>query len=175
MAVGVATVSAPRKWRAIAIGTLVLMVAFWSLLAGMVALGSDDAGGPAPGPAIAIGLALVPVSFAVLARLSGIARPRRAVVQAVGLFLAIGIPVSALAADAVTGFVAAAGAGAIYALRAEDQHNRGARALAIVVAAVYSFVLVRTAGAFALVFVPIFPFTGIGVADHIAEARNSHA
>ena len=173
MAVTVATISAPRKWRAIAIATLVLTAAFWSLLAGLVALGSDEPGGPAPAPAVAIGLVLVPVAFAVLAWLSATPRPRRAVVHAVALFLAVGILVSAFAADAVTGFVAGAAAGALCVLPADDGHSVRARVLAVVVAALYSYILVRLAGAFALLFVPIFPFTGIGVADHIVESRRS--
>jgi hypothetical protein len=37
------------------------------------------------------------------------------------------------------------------------------------VAALYTFVLVRMAGGLALLPAPIFPFTSIGIADHLAE------
>ena len=87
--------------------------------------------------------------------------------------LLVGIPVSAIAADAVTGFVAAAGAGAMCVLGAGEEHDRRARVVAVVVAALYSYVLVRTAGTLALVFAPIFPLTGLGVADHFSEDRRS--
>jgi hypothetical protein len=175
MAAHAVVLSPQRTWRAIALATVVLMAAFWSLLAGLVALGSDAPGGPQPAPAIAIGLALVPVVFVLLAWLSGVRHPRRAVLRAVGVFVAVGVPVSAIAADAVTGFVAAAGAGAMCALAADDEHSRRARVVAVVAATLYTFVLVRTAGTFALVFAPIFPLTGLGVADHLSEGRHSRA
>lgn len=161
-----------RKWRAIALATLLLVPAFWSLLAGLVAFASDDErAGPAPGTAIAVGLALVPFVFAVLAFASEHPRGRGAAVKAVGLFLLVGIPVSAIAADAVTGIVAGVGAGGICALRADAPHSWRARATGIVVASVYAFVLVRTAGAIVLLSAPVFPFTALGVADHFCERK----
>ena len=36
---------------------------------------------------------------------------------------------------------------------------------------IYTFLLVRTAGAMALLAAPVLPMTGIGVADHFAERR----
>jgi hypothetical protein len=81
--------------------------------------------------------------------------------------------VSALAADAVTGIVAGVGAGGVVALRADVDHNWRARALAVVFAVVYVFVLVRMASALALLPAPIFPFTAIGVADHLSERRRA--
>ena len=58
---------------------------------------------------------------------------------------------SALAADAVTGIVAGVGAGGIVALRADDAARLAvAGASAWSSAAVYTFVLARTAGAVAL-------------------------
>jgi hypothetical protein len=107
----------------------------------------------------------------VLAFLSGHPRAPGAVLRAMGLTLLVGIPVSALAADAVTGIVAGIGAGGIVALRRDEGHTWKARAIAVAAGAVYSFVLIRTIGAVALLPAPIFPFTGIGIADHISERR----
>ena len=60
-----------------------------------------------------------------------------------GLSLLVGIPVSALAPDAVTGLVAGVGAGGIAALRADQPHGvEGARARGVAVSA-YAFVMVR--------------------------------
>lgn len=161
-----------RTWRAITLATLVLVPAFWSLVAGLVAVASDDAqGGPAPASAIVFGLALLPVAFGVLAIASGRPEPRAAVARAAGVSLLVGFPVSAIAADAVTGIVAGVGAGGICVLRAGASHNRRARALAIVVASVYTFVLARTAGALVLVSAPVFPFTALGAADLLSERR----
>jgi hypothetical protein len=114
---------------------------------------------------------LVPFVFVVLAFLSEHPRAPGAVLKAMGMVLLVGIPVSALAADAVTGLVAGAGAGGIVALRSDLPHNWKARAIAVAAAAAYSFFLARTAGAAALLLAPILPFTSIGVADHLSERR----
>jgi hypothetical protein len=161
-----------RKWRAIALATLVLAPAVWFLLAGLVAVASDDgAGDPAAGPAIAFGLAVLPFAFIVLAFASEHPRAPGAVVRAMGLCLLVGIPVSALAADAVTGIVAGVGAGGVVALRADSMDDRRARIGGVAVAVVYSFVMARAAGALVLIAAPIFPFTALGLADHVAEWR----
>ena len=111
--------------------------------------------------------------FVALAFLSENPRAPAAVVKAMGLFLLVGIPVSAIAADAVTGIVAGVGAGGIVALRADDAHNWRARALAVLAATAYTFVLVRTAGAITLLSAPVFPFTALGIADHLSEQRRA--
>jgi hypothetical protein len=148
-----------------------LVPAYWSMLAALVSTASDAGGGPAPGPAFAFGLAVVPFVFVVMAFLSGHRRAPGAVLKAMLLALAVGVPVSALAADAVTGMVAGVGAGGIVALRADANHSWKARAVGVAVATVYTFVLVRLAGAVALLAAPMFPFTSIGVADHLSERR----
>jgi hypothetical protein len=169
-----APLSPQRKWRAITVATLVLAPAFWSLLAGLVALASDDVrGGPNPGAAIALGLALIPFVFIVLAFLSEHPRAPGAVVKAMGLSVLVGVLVSAVAADAVTGIVAGVGAGGIVTLRADDPHNWRARAWAVVAASAYTFALVRIAGPVALLAAPTFPFTALGVVDHLSERRQA--
>lgn len=166
---GMQPLSPKRKWRAITFATLLLAPAIWSLLAGLVALASDVSGGPEPAAAVAFGLALLPFVFIVLAFASEHPRAPGAVVKAMSLCLLVGIVVSALAADAVTGVVAGAGAGGIVSLRADLAHDWRMRAGAVAVAATYSFVLARVAGPVVLVAAPIFPFTGLGLADHLAE------
>ena len=164
-----------RKWRAITLATLLLAVAFWSLLAGLVSLASDDSTGePQAGAAIALGLSLIPFVFVVLAFLSEQPRASTAVLKAMGLALLVGIPVSAIAADAVSGIVAGAGAGGIAALRSDGPHSWRIRAAALAFATAYAFVLVRTIGAAALLPAPIFPFTALGLADHYAEWRDDN-
>ncbi|HEX4905202.1 MAG TPA: hypothetical protein VFU93_07115 [Acidimicrobiales bacterium] len=166
--------SPQRKWRAITLASLLLAPACWSMLAGFVALADDDGGGVGnPGAAIAFGIALLPFVFIVLAFLSEQTNPARAVLRAMGLCLLVGIIVSALAADAVSGLVAGVGAGGIVGLRADDAHTWRTRAIGVAVAAVYAFVLARTAGGIVLLAAPVFPFTAIGVADHLAERRLS--
>jgi hypothetical protein len=145
--------------------------AYWSILAGLVSGASDEGGGPDPGAAIALGLSLIPFVFIVLAFMSEHPRPPGAVLKAMGLAVVVGATVSAIAIDAVTGIVAGVGAGGVVALRSDEGHTWKARAIAVAVAAVYTFVLVRVAGSVALLPAPIFPFTGIGIADHLSERR----
>jgi hypothetical protein len=92
-----------------------------------------------------------------------------------GLAVLVGVPVSAFAGDAVTGIVAGVGAGGIVALRADDAHATRARVIAVAIAAAYTFALVRTIGAVALLPAPVFPLTAIGMADHLAERRAERA
>jgi hypothetical protein len=161
----------PRiKWRAITLATLVMAPAFWSVLAGVVAVGSDDPRAPAPAPLIAFGLALVPFVFIVLAFLSEHPRAPGAVVRAMALSLLVGIPISAVAPDAVTGFVAGLGAGGIAALRADPIHSWKARAVAVAAVTVFVLLLVMVSDV-ALLVAPSLPFTSIGVADQIVERR----
>jgi hypothetical protein len=166
---GLSPLSPQRKWRAILVATLVLVPAFWSMLAGLVAAASDDPDAPNPAAALAFGLALIPFVFIVLAFMSEHPAAAGAVLRAMGLALLVGIPVSALAGDAVTGIVAGVGAGGVAALRRDHDETVRARALAVVFATVYTFVLVRVAGGLVLLPAPIFPFTGIGIADHLSE------
>lgn len=169
---GATPLSPRRKWRIITIATLLLVPGFWSLLAGLVAAASDDPGsGPNQAAAISFGIAVVPFVYIVLAFMSGHPNPAGAVLRAMGLTVLVGIPVSALAADAVTGVIAAIGAGGIVSLREDPVHERRLRVYGVAAAAVYVFVLVRTAGALALLPAPVFPLTAIGIADHLSERR----
>ncbi|MEW6059780.1 MAG: hypothetical protein AB1551_06535 [Actinomycetota bacterium] len=164
---------APRKkWRAILLATLLLVPGYWSLMAGLVSVASDrQSSAPAAGPLIAFGLALVPFVFVALAFLSEHPRAPGAVLKAMGLSLVVGVPVSAIAGDAVTGLVAGLGAGGVAALRADADNGWRARALAVLVVTVCVFLLVRMVPEAALLLTPALPFTGVGVADHLSERR----
>jgi hypothetical protein len=173
--VGMQPLSPQRKWRAIMVATLVLVPGFWALLAGLVGSAADGSSGTEAAPnvaiALAVGLAVVPFVFVALAFLSEHPRAPGAVLRAMGWALLVGIPASALAGDAVTGIVAGVGAGGIQALRMDYPQNWRARSLAVLVASVYTLVLVRVAGALVLLPAPIFPLTAIGIADHLSERR----
>ena len=162
-----------RKWQAITIGTLLLVPAYWALLAGLVGEAVDEAeGAPDPTAAFALGLALIPFVFVVLAFMTEHPRAPGAVIKAMGMSLLVGVPVSALAADAVSGIVAGVGAGGMMAIRSEPGHGWRARAAGVLIATVYTFVLVRTASILALLPAPIFPLTAIGLADHYVDWRD---
>ena len=87
------------------------------------------------------------------------------------LTLLVGVPVSALAADAATGLVAGVGAGGIVALRSDLHHHGKARALAVLAATAWVFVTLRIVPEAPLLLAPILPFMSIGVADHQGERR----
>lgn len=157
----------------ITFASLVLAPAYWSMMFGLVAFASDDtdvADATAAG-ALAFGLAVIPFVFIVLAFLSAHPLAPGAVVRAMGLCLLIGILVSAIAADAVTGIVAGVGAGGIIALRADLAHDWKHRAVAVLIAATYAFFLARTAAPAVIVAGPALPLTAIGMADHWSERR----
>jgi hypothetical protein len=163
----------PRQvWRAILLSTLLLVPAYWGLLVGLVSIASDDAkAAPTAGPWIAFGLCLIPFVFLALAFLSQNPRAPRATLWAMLLCLVVGIPVSALAADAVTGFVAGVGAGGIAAMRSDLDRPWRARMLAIAIVTAWAFVTVRTMPDVALLLAPVLPFTSLGVADHLLQIR----
>jgi hypothetical protein len=168
--------SPKRKWQTIMLATVLLAPAFWALLVGIVAsVNEDDVDSPSVPAALALGLAIIPFVFIVLAFMSGHPRAPGAVLRAMGLSILVGIPVSALAADAATGIVAGVGAGGIVALRADRAHETKIRAIGVLVASLYTFALLRTAGAVALLPAPVFPLTAIGIADHLSERRYERA
>ena len=162
----------PRMWRAILIATLMLAPAYWSLLIGVVSAASTKSGAvAAPGLWIAFGLMLVPFVFVVLAFASGHPRAPGAVAKAMALALVIGVPVSAVSADAVTGFVAGIGAGGIVALASDVERPWRGRILAVVAVTLWAFVTVRVVPEAALLLAPALPFTSVGVADHLVVLR----
>ena len=102
---GIAPLSPQQKWKAITIGTLVLLPAFWAIAhrARVGRVRRATAASRNPAAFIAFGLALVPFVFLALAFVSEHPAAPMATVKAMGLFLLVGIPVSAIAGDAVTG------------------------------------------------------------------------
>ena len=164
-----------RKWQAITLATLVLVPAYVFLLVGVVAAASKSRSAPTPAPYIAAGLALIPFVFVVLAFASGHPRAPGAVLRAMGLTLLVGVLVGAAVPDAVTGFVAAIGAGGVVALRSDLVHRWQSRAVAVVIVAVWVAMSVRVIPQAALLLAPILPFTSIGLADHWQERRTERA
>lgn len=171
---GLEPLSPRRKWRAITLASLIFAPASWFILTGFVA-GSRGEGAPASAAAsVGLGLVLIPFVFVVLAFLSEHPRAPGAVVKGMLLSVVVGILVSAAAVDGITGLVAGVGAGGVVALR-PDHHDWRPRALAVILVAVWTFVLVRGVGPIALLPAPILPLTAIGLADHLSERREHRA
>jgi hypothetical protein len=147
--------------------------AYWFLVNGLVAAAVAPARGSAA--LIAFGLAALPFVFVLLAFVSEHPRAPGAALRAMGLALLVGIPVSALAGDGVTGLVAGVGAGGIAALRADLGHDWKPRAVAVVAVTAVVFLMLRSTTVLGLLLAPALPFTAIGVADHLSERRNEPA
>jgi hypothetical protein len=171
---GAAPLPARKKWRAITLATLVFAPAYWAIVAGRVALAVE--GGPSnAGSLVAFGVCLIPFVYIVLAFSSEHPRAPRAVVRAMGLSLLVGIPVSAVVRDAVTGLIAGMGAGGVAALRADLVHGWRTRAWAVVAVSLYTLLLALFAPAAALLFGPALPLASLGLADHVSERRAERA
>src|SRR6187397_556320 len=99
---------------------------------------------------------LLPFVFVALAFASGHPHAPGAVAKAMALAVVVGVPVSALSADAVTGFVA--GVGGIVALRSDVDRPWRARILAVFVVTLWAYVTVRVAPEAALLLAPALPF-----------------
>jgi hypothetical protein len=172
---GVEPLSPRQKWLAITVSTLLLVPAYLGIVVGVIAADADSRGAPPAGPAIAFGLALLPFVFVALALLSTHPRAPAAILKAMGLSLLVGIPVSAIAPDLVTGLVAGIGAGGIAALRPDEDGAWKARALAVLAVSVYTLLMVQVVPDVTLLLAPTLPFTCLGVADHLLERRREQA
>jgi hypothetical protein len=124
---------------------------------------------------IAFGLGLLPFVFIALAFLSVHPNPPGAVLRAMGLSLAVGVPMYALVPDAVSCLVAGAAAGGAAALRREEHHSYKTRAWAVGAVTAYTIITVQIMPEAALLAAPILPFTAMGLADHVADSRLERA
>ena len=160
-----------RKWFAITIATVATLISYSFILFAFVAGSTEDGGNP--GPALALGLALVPFVFLLAAFMTRNRAAAGSVLKAMGLFLLVGISVGAL--DIVSGLVAGFGAGAVVTVRSDEPHTRLSRSVAVLLAVVYTFVLVRFVQEAALIAAAILPFLAVGMADSFTEWRAARA
>jgi hypothetical protein len=158
-----------RKWTAITLATLLMVVSYVAILIGFIAIEVED--GPAPGPVIAFGLGLVPFVFIILAFMSGNRRAPGAVMKAMALSVIVAGPLSALMADAVSGLVAGFGIGGAVTLRREENHTLKARLIAVGITTVYVAVLVNFSVEGGLFAGGVLPFLSIGIADWVMDRR----
>ena len=83
--------SSRRKWTAVGVATVVELVSFWAIIVGVARGIEDEEAGSAAGP-FALGFALVPFAFLVLAFMSSHRRAPGAVMRAMGVWLLAGLP-----------------------------------------------------------------------------------
>lgn len=165
---------ARQKWWAISAGTIILLVSYWLIVFAFVASETEDA--PSGAPALAFGLALVPMVFVAVAAISRRPELGGSIVAAMLLFVAVGLPATALARDAVSGLVAGFGAGGVVSLRREAHQGWRNRAWGVVAAATFTLVAVRVVPALGLIAAPIITLPSIGVADIYSDrASEQHS
>ena len=157
-------------WWAIAVGTIILNLSYWAMVFAFVASEADD--GPNPGPPFAFGLMLIPFVFVALAAISRNPRFGGASVLAMLLSVGVGVPVLAVARDAVSGIIAGFGAGGVVALRREPVHRVQSRIWAVVLVSTATLAFVRLIPVMAIILAPIAILPAIGVADILQESSN---
>lgn len=144
------------------------MFSYFSLM--RAAVGSvNDAGQEVVAPSFFFGMAMVPLAFIALSFISRHKSAPIAVLKAMGLFLGFGLPIGML--DPALGAVAGFGAGAVVALRRDEDQSLGARSVGVAIGVVYTLVMMiilLPIGVFTGAFVP---FLAVGFADQYSEAR----
>jgi uncharacterized membrane protein YhaH (DUF805 family) len=180
--------TARTYWYAVIMGTALAVVSFWAIFFGAVAIAGDAAPGPLTiGPLVAgggrynpqgsaavgfgIGVAVMPVAFYLLARLT--ARPVRGLRVLNASLVAVGVWVwlPALTGEPLTPTVAAFGAGGAFVLGYRGVRRPGYRAVAVVLTTLYVFLLFGVLPWVALAVGPFAALPAIGWADSIARRK----
>lgn len=145
---------------------------YLSLVRGFVAA-AEGLGQETVAPAFFFGMATVPLAFIALAFISRHRSAPMAVLGAMGLFLVVGLAVGLL--TPALGIVGGFSAGAVLALRRDDDHRLGIRILAAVLAVVYTLIVMMISVPLGVFTGAFMPFIAVGFADqyteHVAEVR----
>jgi hypothetical protein len=158
----------PLGW-AIFVGTLVQAVSFGSLMVGVAASTSDS--GEAAGVYFALGFMLVPIMCAVVAFMSRHPGAPMATLKGMGVWLAIGLPLSLV--NPVIGLGAGYTAAGAMTLRADVLAPGRNRAWAILAIALYLMVLLFILPQSAVLAGAVSPLLAIRAADLFTERREA--
>lgn len=155
-----------QNWIAIAAATPVMMFSYFSYAAAFVDDGGSDTDGIEPALA-AIGLAIAPFVFVVLAFVSKNADAGRRVLHAMGLLLVVGLSIGLIdpVLGATTGF---ASGGAIALTRPRVERVITWRVAAVIFTGAYCLVLLIVASAGGVFAGGVVPLLMIGAADEYA-------
>lgn len=156
-----------RAWLAIGLATIVQLVSYSSLLVAIVATQSDEP--EAAGPTFALGFALVPVVFVVVAFVSGRSRAPIQVLKAMGLWLVIGLPLGLL--NPVFGLCAAFGFGGVITLKGDETTSWRARSVAVGALSIYVLAVLFIIPALGLISGGVLPLAVLGLADYFSRNR----
>lgn len=166
---GMVAIDLRRRWIVITVATVVMQFAYWPTLAGIATASGEDS--TFAGGMFALGLAVVPATFLVLAFGSNHPRAAGATLRAMGLFLLVALPV-VVVLDGLVGMAAGLAAGGAAALDLDpDVHRRRWRWIAVAVMAAYLLLLRLVAVDYALLSGAVLPFAIHGLVDQAAETR----
>lgn len=162
-------VPARRKWVAISLATLVMLISYWSVVLAFAAQSSGAADPIAP---LALGIALIPFAYLVLAFVSNHQRAPMAVLAGMSMALVVGASVLFLSGDPVVSLVAGYGFGAVVSLRPEPGIRLRRRFAGAAAGAVAVWLLLLIAEPVGIFFAPAVPFTAVGLADGVLASSD---
>ncbi len=163
-------ISRRRRWAAALGATLVLVIAFTSIITAIVQQDRGNSGGAAI--AVAVAAALVPVAFMVLARVSRSGKPGRSAFIVAPLAIAAYLAVGSLVRDPSSSLVLTFGVAGAFVLRADPMHRIPMRITAVGILSAVTLLLAVVAPVAAVVAAPFLPFTALVLADIYAESRS---
>jgi len=156
-----------RAWFAIGLGTLLTLVSYSSLLVAIVSSQSDTP--DAATPAFAIGFAVVPLIYVLVAFVSGHRRAPAAVLKAMGVWLLLALPLGLV--NPVLGLSAGYGAGGVIALKRRSGDRWQTRSWAVALVSLYSFALLFVWPPLGVLSGGLLPLAASGLADYYTEAK----
>lgn len=148
--------------------TLPLTFAFTGVV---IAVVEQEENPSAASTAFAIAVALIPVTFMVLGRVSRAPQPVRATLFFAPLAIAGYLVLAWAIGEPTSPLVLSFGAAGAFVLRSEPVHRVSMRLAVVAGAALLTMLLAVLAPAAAVVLAPFLPFPALAIADRLAESR----
>lgn len=176
--VGTTGVTPNRRWMAIAVGTMVATISFWSMAYGLAVAANGTPGNPgADGASVAsagVGLSfiLMPAGFAAVAYVSKRSDAPIAVLTAMGLAIAVGLP-TLIFRNPLASLIVGYAAGAVVSLSRPPETSWHNRAIAAAIAATIVLTGMSVLFTPTALLAPALPFTAVGLADLFSDGNTS--
>ncbi|HEX5630458.1 MAG TPA: hypothetical protein VFY15_02235 [Acidimicrobiia bacterium] len=158
-----------RLWAAVLFSTLVLVFAYTGVITAIVE--QDEGDTDAARLAVALAVALVPVAFTILARVSRTPHAFRRVLLASPLAVSGYLALGSLIKEPTSSLVLAFGVAGAFVLRSDPPGRPAPRILAVSVTALITLLLYVLSPGTAVVAAPFLPFPALMAGDRIAAAR----
>jgi RsiW-degrading membrane proteinase PrsW (M82 family) len=153
------------------LATLVLVVSFTAVVTAIVEQEEGDTAGARF--AVAVAIALIPLAFTILARVSRTPQPFRRVLLASPMALAGYVALGSLIREPTSSLVIAFGVAGAFVLRLDPPHRLATRIMVVSVTGILVLLLYVMAQTVAIIAAPFLPFVVLMLADRIAALRPS--